>query len=275
MRLDYSKFPKEGKALYDYLVENKKSLIATKKSLPVKSDGWSAPVSYLLPSGEETKSVKSEDNPNELTVTAIGNTAGWLDSHRDVIGATAYDKTIAERGPKGADMIYHLMDHGRTHEHEIGQMLDIYTKDFDPSYFNVKTDLKRITSCLFKSKMIREDNPKMFDKYKAGRIKQHSIGLIYVNLSLCINDTDYKEEFAEWEKRFPEVINKEDAEKLGHFWYSSEIKLLENSAVLWGANSLTNTYSVGKNIEPSDDTQDKEPSDDTLKRNFLLQITKI
>ena len=37
------------------------------------------------------------------------------------------------------------------------------------------------------------------------------------------------------------VINKEDVEEYGFMWIVREIKLFENSAVIWGANELTPT----------------------------------
>ncbi len=113
-------------------------------------------------------------------------------------------------------------------------------------------------------------------QYKEGRINQHSIGLQYLDLELAINDEESEKEFDFWNKYFDQIINKEKAEELGFFWVVKEIRLLENSAVLFGSNEITPTLdnNVEKTIEPSEDTQAKEPEQSTsidykfLKNNY-------
>ena len=99
----------------------------------------------------------------------------------------------------------------------------------------------------------------MFQLYKDEAVDQHSIGMQYMQLVLCVNDPEYKEEFADWEKYYPLVINKEKVDRAGYFWYVTEIKLYEISAVLFGSNELTPTVSTEK------DNQDiQQPSEDTV-----------
>jgi hypothetical protein len=82
----------------------------------------------------------------------------------------------------------------------------------------------------------------------------------YIKLDLAVNDEDYKEEYAEWNKYINEIGNKEEAEELGYFWAVKEAVLIEISAVLMGSNELTPTI---ENIEPLKNTQKQEPSNDT------------
>jgi hypothetical protein len=56
---------------------------------------------------------------------------------------------------------------------------------------------------------------------------------------LAVNDPNFPAEFDIWNKYFAQAINKDVATSCGYFWVVYEIKLLEVSAVLWGANELT------------------------------------
>jgi DNA-directed RNA polymerase len=76
-----------------------------------------------------------------------------------------------------------------------------------------------------------------------------------------------------------QVINKDVAMKRGYFWVVYEIKLLEVSAVLWGANELTPTIHQAeeKDFKPSEDTENKEPEESTQKKSVseLIAESKI
>jgi len=91
---------------------------------------------------------------------------------------------------------------------------------------------------------MRSYNEKIYNQYKLEKINQHSIGLQYVKISLCINDEDSEKEYDFWNKYYPQVINKEVVDQRGYFWVVTEIKLLENSCVLFGSNELTPTLDV-------------------------------
>ena len=94
--------------------------------------------------------------------------------------------------------------------------------------------------------LVRADyNDKVYAFYKAQKINQHSIGLRYVDIQLALNSQveDDQEEYAVWQKYYPSIINKEVVDKKGYFWAVTEADILENSCVLFGANSLTPTRS--------------------------------
>jgi hypothetical protein len=87
----------------------------------------------------------------------------------------------------------------------------------------------------------------MFNEYKNNRVKNHSVGMIYVDLALAINDDDdyYKEEFAVWNKYINNIINRDEAEDLGYFFAIRQAKLVEGSAVPLGSNPITPTLTAG------------------------------
>jgi len=134
--------------------------------------------------------------------------------------------------------------------------------------FGIQSDVATTQVLKMDSELVKQWSPKIFQLYKDGAIDQHSIGMQYVRLVLCVNDPEEKEEFANWEEFYPLVINKDKVNARGFFWYVTEVKLFEISAVLFGSNELTPTVSTSKNnAAPSEDTQQKEdqaPSTDTL-----------
>ena len=112
---------------------------------------------------------------------------------------------------------------------------------------------------IFEAKVSSDRNEFMFNQYLNGWVKEHSVGMRYINLFLCINTTDkfYTQEKANWDKYFPFVANKDDIEGEGYFWAVTEAKIIEGSAVLKGSNYATPTISVNipKSIEPDLSTQ--------------------
>lgn len=106
-------------------------------------------------------------------------------------------------------------------------------------------DQKGNTDCLiFEADIMKSYNQEIFNQYKANKIDQHSIGLQYVSIDIAINDEESPKEIEFWNKYIDTIINKDDATAAGFFFVVSEIKLLENSCVLFGANSLTPTLDV-------------------------------
>ena len=113
-------------------------------------------------------------------------------------------------------------------------------------------------------------------KSKLFKINQHSIGLMYISLGLCINNKDYLPEFELWGKYYDKVINKDVVDEAGYFWIVPEIKVLENSCVLFGSNELTPTLEVISNEPPEDGTQgksnEKELDTKSIITNFKFKL---
>lgn len=260
------------------IVEQKKTLIKSKKSLSITSE----PIcDYSINGANPTIKTKAfgenAEDPNKLKVKFIGNTALFCDSHLDVLAPGCYDKTIKERG----QWVPHLIDHKHSLEAKIGKTLDISTEVVNVASFGIDSDVQTTEVLTMTSELVRGWNDKVFQLYKDEEVNQHSIGMQYVNLILCVKDENYKEEFEAWQKYHPSVINKERVDQAGYFWYVTEIKLLEISAVLFGANELTPTIETQKNIQqpsndtvdnkkPSEDTSDKQKEEEEFERKLLL-----
>jgi hypothetical protein len=240
-----------GKELYHFLIEHKAELIAQKKSLIKNTEPMSYdPVLFQVKGAEVVKAASSEiaADATSVRVKVVANAAMWCDSAMDVLLPDCWKKTIKER--KG--MIPHLHDHIHTIEAEVGDVASIYSEDISLRELGLRVDGS--TQCLiFETDIKKAYNEKVFNKYAAGKVKQHSIGLQYGKIELAINDKESEKEFDFWNKYIDKVINREFVESRGFFWVVPEIKLLENSAVLFGANQLTPTLDVKV------DTQDQPP----------------
>jgi hypothetical protein len=114
---------------------------------------------------------------------------------------------------------------------------------------------------IFDCTIVKERNEYMAEQYAKGRVKQHSVGMQYVKLSLCMNSESKwdKEEKENWDKYYPQVANKDEADRYGYFWAVTEAKCIEGSAVPLGSNFATPTIS----IEPVGSTQSSEPTEPT------------
>lgn len=135
---------------------------------------------------------------------------GSKDLDNDVIDFNAYNKTMAERGPKGANLIWHLTDHNPSLKSAIGKFSELYV---EKDYLVGVTDVPNTTW-----------GNDVLEFYKSGHINQHSVGF-----------------------RTIKAENQKSAE--GEYNLIKEILLFEGSAVLWGANPNTPTIEVGKSTE--------------------------
>lgn len=245
----------KGKPLFKFLIENKEALITEKKSIIKHSDplSHSPTIEISTKSGTAKKDAGDApgDNDEPMTingglvhVTVVANTANWVDSQLDMLLPDCWKRSIKQR--KG--MIPHLHDHIHQVECKIGEVTKIYSLDM--ALKDLGVDIAGSTQVLiFETDVLESYNEKIYNQYKLGKINQHSIGLQYVNISLCINDEDSEKEFDFWNKYYPLVINKDAVDERGYFWVVSEIRLLENSCVLFGANELTPTLDVKANTE--------------------------
>lgn len=273
MRVEVPKFATQ-KDLFSYLKANKSDIVKKKCAMPIKAESFSHVVTH---DGKisKVKSIKANkvatsnevDEVGELSVTVIANTAYWCDSQMDVLLPDCWKKTIKERGVQGKDMIYHLKDHEQETGGIVGYPTNIYSKEFTLQDLGINK--LGATQCLLMDSVVKEElDDKVFQLYWDKKIKQHSIGMQYISLDLCINDPQSADEYYQrWVKYSPLVINTE-AIIGGYFWVVSEIKLFEISAVLFGSNEITPT------LEPSDDTQKEEPLESTLKEGEILEQIK-
>lgn len=249
----------KGKELFKHLVENKSELIAKKKALPRKSDGIGGSPYFYEVDGSSIKKTDIGSIPkNATTIRAkiVANTSMWLDSQRDVLLPDCWARTI-----KDGQGRLHLKDHDYILDAEVGDVVSIYSMDLALSEFGLnKTGIAQ--SLIYESDVQKSYDEKIFNKYKSGRIQAHSIGLQYKDIRLAVNDEDFKEEFAEYNKWIDRIINKDEVNEEGFFWAVYQIKLIEVSAVIAPSNILTLTLSV-KNDTPNwplDESTEAKPS---------------
>lgn len=154
--------------------------------------------------------VSTTDNRVKIAISHTGS----LDHDNDIIHGKAYNRTITERGPKGANLIWHLTDHNASMKNAIAKFSELY---MEKEYLVGVTNIPQTT--LGKDMLIM---------YDAGHINQHSVG--------------FKTIEAETQNK-----GKSDEYRL-----IKQIFLYEGSAVLWGANTNTPMLSFGKSLTPED-----------------------
>lgn len=143
----------------------------------------------------------------KVVISRMGN----LDLDNDVIDKGAYTKTIKERGPKGANLIWHLTDHRPTiKDSAIAHFSELFV---EADALVGVTDIPKTTW-----------GNDMLEFYKTGNINQHSVGFRTIK---------------------SEPVG---AGTANEYRLIKEILLYEGSAVLWGANPKTETQSVGKSL---------------------------
>lgn len=242
--------------LFKHLKDNKSLYIAEKKAALKFADAvsyGSLQKSGITKSGA-TKALNEIDMPelDKLMVKVVINTTNILDSHDDVHIPGLWKKTLSEN-----KLTYHIQEHQMKFDKIISDEVKAYTKEIlwselDENYTG-KTE-----ALIFDSVVSEDRNETMFENYLKGYVKQHSVGMRYVQLFMCINSEDkyYREEKDNWDKYYPMVVNSDEVNEQGYFWAVTEAKLIEGSAVVLGSNSVTPTISITQ-IEPSDDTQNK------------------
>lgn len=269
--IDKSKFGSK-KELIDYIIKNKSEIISFKKSATKFTD-CSISIENKKIAANKVISNFSDDNLKDGVIkrTIIGNTYGWMDSHDDVHIKGIFSKSISENEKN----IFHLHDHLYQLAAKVGTPNKIYEQDILLKDLGVDGD--GYTTCLCMDSEIKKSyNEMIYEEYLTKQINQHSVGMIYVKLFFCVNDPEYKEDYANWNTYFPQVINKDKALENGYFWAVTEAKLKEISCVLMGSNELTPTFN--EKLAPSKDTRDTNEPLDALekskedKKNYLRTL---
>ncbi|UYW02106.1 hypothetical protein K5I29_04185 [Flavobacterium agricola] len=273
MIVKYPEFKSDAQK-FDWLIKNESMLIDQLKSTNKTSDVFFA----VMPVEHKDNANKAEgDNQetnavsNKIKVKVIINTTGLLDSHSDVHIPGIWKKYLKE-----AKKHYLVNQHRFNFEGILSDEVKAYTEEF--TWKELGYDYEGTTEALVYETVLDLDsvwidspeNKKLYNLYKSGKVNNHSVGMRYMKLYMCINstDADYAEKKDNWDKYFPYVANKEDALQNKFFWAVTEAKAIEGSAVLRGSNFATNTISVEeiKNEEAeviTSDTNKNEPSHDT------------
>lgn len=230
-----------GKALFDFLIKNKNILVTEKKAALKYADPIRLSGLYITKDGEVTKDIPLEDEDGQpIQRMCVINSCSIRDSHKDVHIPGIWKKSLSEN--KG---LYLLEEHKLSFRGIITDDLKAFTKTM--SWKSLGLDAPGNTEVLIFDATIPQDRNKyMYEQYKLNRVKQHSVGMLYVRIELAINDADYKEEFAVWNKYIDSVVNREETEVDGFFWAVTEAKVIEGSACPLGSNTITPTLNSTK-----------------------------
>lgn len=239
---------KEQIKFFSELKSNKDSIILQKQSNILYSDSISC---QNLPTKERKEFFKKlkegdpEENsdPEKLPTTVASATTNFITSTMDYFAEGSFDKGI--RNNQGN--IHHILDHNHSAIAHVGDVQKVYMEKVPLKALGM--DKKGDVDTVLMDSVVRKDyNPEVFKFYANGKINQHSIGVRLNQIALAINSKEeqFSKEKEVWDKHYPNVINKELADKHGFFWVTTEADIKEISAVLFGANRLTPTLGIHK-----------------------------
>lgn len=259
-------------SLNEWLAAHKSLLIAQKKSEIKYADAVNSHSRFIL-DDDKTEVTKAEQIPasvSKIKVRSIINTTKLFDSHEDVHIDQLWNKNLKESREH-----YLCKEHNFRFDGIITDNVHAFVKQM--SWYDLGYNYEGNTQALvFDSIIDKEEMPaataSMFDKYRKGQIKQHSVGMRYVTLFFALNDDRYKEDFEVWEKFFPDIANKEDALDNGYFFAVTAAKVIEGSAVVRGANFATPTIHVEPKSEPPNSIREEPPK--SIRASDLIKFYK-
>lgn len=232
--------------LFKFLKDNQNLLMAQKKAELKYADAISyAPIVVRKKEDAEKANEPVDlDTLDQLKVLVVINTTNLMDNHSDVHIPALWDKSLREN-----KMIMHLQEHKMNFASIIseGSELKAYTKFY--SWSELGYDYEGQTEALvFESTIKRDRNTFMFEQYGKGFVKNHSVGMRYVKIVMCVNSDKeyYGAEKEAWDKYYPLIANKEKADSRGYFWAVKEAQVIEGSAVPLGSNWATPTLDNNK-----------------------------
>lgn len=257
----------EGKSeLFDWLIANKSALIAQKKATDKCADAIRCSTVMVNDRGESLKSDAIPATATKIKVRAIINTTKIFDSHGDVHIDQLWNKSLKDNKNN-----YLVREHDFSFNGMISDNVKAFVKQM--TWKDLGFDYEGNTQALIYDAVIdKEDNPAMFEAYRKGKVKQHSVRMRYIKNELAINDDKYEKEKAAWDKYYPVIANKADVDEAGYFWAVTEGKNIEGSAVVKGSNFATPTFSIQQTKEQPDASTDPEPSKDT---RLLGELNKL
>jgi len=248
---------KSQQELFSYLVNEREEIFAQRKSMIKRAEGT---LSITMPTEHvefsTNKAIKPVyENDKEAGVlkrTIVANTYWYMDSHSDVhIGRedAMKDAIFSESIKNRAHKIFPTNQHDQSLDGKIGKTTNIYEAPI--SWRSLGIGKTGMTEALIaEAEIVQRKNPARFDDYLNDEIDQHSVGMVYLDQQLAINDEDnYPKEYAVYKKYIDKIGNRQAVEKQGYFFAVPKARLVEYSCVLAGSNDLTPTQpdeSTGK-----------------------------
>lgn len=272
--MNFEKPDKTGKKLFQWIVDNQKTIIAQKKMVIKEADAICSYIEFL-PKAGATKAASDQQIPNtatKLKARLIINTTKLFDSHYDVHIDGIWSKSLSETTD-----LYLLQEHVMKFKSIICGPEDIQASVKNFSWKALGAAYDGTTQALvFDVVISKSRNKYMFDQYAKKYVKNHSVGMRYVKIVVCINDEDYPVQFENWNKYYPLVANKDDVDAEGFFFAILEAKVVEGSAVVKGSNFVTPTQSIEeeKAEPPAGTRHDSKPLKDTRMLDALEQLQK-
>lgn len=251
----------ERKHVLAFWKANADTMTAMKKASFKMADACFSDLAAVIDATQVDKANAPVEGPlDKLRVKVAINTTNWLDSHMDVHLKGLWTKSLSEN-----KNIMHLQEHRMAFDSIIADGADLkaYTqlmswKDFNQSYTGMTEAL------VFESNVKKENkkprNSFMFEQYAEGNVKNHSVGMNYVQVVMCIDDKDAGANYEMWQKYYPEIVNPEMADAKGYFWAVKEGKVREGSAVPLGSNIITDTLDNNMKWEPGNHSQTESPA---------------
>jgi hypothetical protein len=260
--------------MFKAIIESMDSILAVRKNAFKETDG----IGYYYIDHIKEKANLPVQNADltEIKVKVVMNTIGLLDNHGDVHIKDMWKRTLSH-----SDRKLHLQEHKRDFDKVISDDALAYISTL--SWKTLGAPYEGSTQALiFESTVKQSRNKEMFNQYKNGWVKNHSVGMQYVDIKYCMNsELDWAKEYkANWDKYYPMIANKEDADKRGYFSAVLEAKLVEGSAVLFGSNWISPTLDnnmknepgspsdENKNVDPPESTQQTEEQKEVLNLNL-------
>lgn len=251
--------------LHAWLYENKALLLEQKKAITKEADTVpfvvdEQPLSNKSDAADKAAPLMTNDGEGEepedegmIKAKLVINTTNVIDSHMDCHMKGIWKKSLNEK-----KQFYLCQEHSLTFKGIITDKVKAYTKSIAWSKLGAPYE-GNTEALMFDAEIDSDRNEYMYEQYAKGRVMNHSVGMRYVKVFMCVNSDSkyYAEEKANWDKYYPEVVNKEVADQMGYFWAVTEAKVIEGSAVVMGSNTWTPTMDMTeKNIdEPTDDDQ--------------------
>lgn len=261
--------------LFAYLKANKSFLVSEKKSAVKHADAVSCvSKSYEILHGdtvEKIEAITAPTNADSIDVVCVINTTNIIDSHGDVHMPGIWKKTLAE-----SKYIYLIKEHDFSFDSVISDKVEASAKMMTWTSLGFPQWNGKTQALVFKASIDKSDKTGMFERYRDGKVHNHSVGMRYIKLELAINSDaeNYTEEKAIWDKYIGEIVNADIAKEAGYFWAVLEAQLIEGSAVLRGSNYATPTISVKDEEQPSKDTEKVEPQKALEPDNIFTRTKK-
>ena len=256
--------------MFAELLANKELIIKEKTSNILKS----IDKGIAITSNQEAI-LKAIETNKELNIDKdyyyfVVNSSNILDSHGDMHVKGNWDKTVKEQQKK----TYLVFDHQLKRSEIIAMKEDIEMLTFEIPFSLIGKNYDGNTYALvYKVHKDKIRNKEAKELLESGYSFEASVRMRYIKIDLAM-DSSLKENAKEkenFDKYFSEIANKEDFEKITHFWIVKEAKNeQESSLVMFGSNPATGLINENKEADTITSSTN-EPLEDTQTSNNVAK----